>query len=1481
MAELSNNIRRPGGDLVSIRSPFARRVLLPAEADLCNTLGITKEEYFQFLEEVAAKAKERPKEYDLVPDIKGDPVTTFFATYGVQIAISVALSVVSYLLTPKPNIESRTNRRTPDIAGSKRFSPTFAFNSVQSLAELGEVIPLVFANYEEYTDGEDTKTYGGIRVASQLVWSQLVSLGRYQQLKILAMFSLGELAAKPEFKGYALGDLLLSNYNSEKIELENNNIPFVKKGSGSNHKKFLIPVGEEEDQYAFSGTRNPTTQSVFGVSNPMPNATYFRLPYELHRIGKAPSGNAYSDAVNAWAPQARFTLCQRRKNLGRWPARAGVRNIQDDSYAGFSNDAEIRKGNASIPKGSRIYYQIIGSGGEGDGIAYQKNLTNTVDTGTDNDEGYMKFGVKDVDAISQTMRETADDQISFGEQYLLGTALVRCVTTENPDGAPGGTRWENGKGNKTYVFDVLEEGKIQCTPNDNLDNHLNNPDWDFEGENFKLPKRSSRFYFEQKYNDLNDPATTYVLQKVSLGTVSNNRRCDITEIGLKSKVFKQMNFTNVNSKPTEEDLKDIFKNGSMVLGNINKHITRYSFFKVQIRLTKDGEWQDLVEENENHSGLFCVRGSSPEERYNYIRINHPRGQYEYRFFPWPGADVIKTIITNEETGIKVNLLEANNAISSSALASFNSTINNISVEFAGNKELPLFKSDISNTEWNMGASDDPSDPEEFAVTATVDNTGIPESLKQLSWSNEGDINNHSYLETQKLIKTIYTRFYDAGTSSVEAFAVPAGGYTTSSYTSVNYVSGDNATLILVDKWASGRGYNVNYYINNDHRPANEEGFGESGMIGWFTNDYIESSTLEFVPAPVSEGGGETIRKPDGSLLAAHYTNSSTGLAGKLIPIKNANIPGAYGYDSSTGAADTSKANEPGYGHPKTPTKPEGDPRFFYVRRIEVTPETRSQVVGYPKFVDLTGGSGSNASILFNIWHDPSDDRVFARWALDMNSRGQDYDKDDTVEIEQVVDPADSNKILFPGLDVQLIVPDKKTEVIESVELNPYDAAADYWLFNGDQSSHLDGPEHEIIYCNEIEKNSVSDYKDLAYAALKIDSSKEWTNFSQFSAYIKEGIKVHRLINDLGQDPTKPSNCSSDPNAVLHGVDCEGNGPTHLFPEIAYALLTDKTLGAGEIISTNSVNQEDMKEAAQFCRANKFFWDGMISNKVNLREFIFEQATYCLLDFTIVGGRFSLVPSVPYKVDYTIDHDAVVPISAMFNDGNTKDLEVSVIPPEDRQLFQANIIWRDEKENGFAETKSEIVKLIGGEDHPVKTFDLSGFCTNSTHANIFGKYVISAAEKTTHMITFKTSPNYVAGLKAGNYIRMYSTVQHTDRFRNGAILPSGEVVSKEPITSNHNIYIWNPSETAVTFLKAVDFDDLEVLQNLARSNGSLFTIVENQASNQCYKVESLTYGEDGLIELAASHVELVDVNEDTGLGKLAILQGWGKTNARFA
>ena len=435
------------------------------------------------------------------------------------------------------------------------------------------------------------------------------------------MFSLGELADNPDFKGYAIGDLLLHNYNDKKVKLINNNIPFIRKGSVSNKEKFKI-----NNQEWFSGTRNPTTQAVFGISNPVRNATYFRLPYELLRI----SPNLDDDTV----PPARQTLAKRRKNLGKWPARAGFIKIEN---IGGASSAQIKLGNQDIPKNAKIYYQVIGSGSVGDNRAYQKDWQDKVG----NDPGYMKHGVEDVNAISQTKREKADNDISYGEQYMLGTALVRC---EVADGNP----WENGVNDRSYRFVVLEAGRIQCTPNEHLGTHGNNPSWyNNTGKYFELFRRKDKFYYQQYMNDLYNPATTYTLQKATIGTVSDNRTCDITEIGLKSKVFKQMSFANVNSKPPESDLDEIYDGkSSLSLGTVNKYIKRYSFFKLQIRragVDPTPNWQDIVPSSSQvsgHSGLFCVEGSSPEVQYNYIRVEHPGFQYEYRFLPWAGTNVI-------------------------------------------------------------------------------------------------------------------------------------------------------------------------------------------------------------------------------------------------------------------------------------------------------------------------------------------------------------------------------------------------------------------------------------------------------------------------------------------------------------------------------------------------------------------------------------------------------------------------------------------------------------------------------------------------------------------------------------------------------------------------------------------------------------------------------------------------------------------------
>jgi hypothetical protein len=1407
MAELPKDIRRPGGDMVPARSPFTRRVLLPTEADMCNALGITEEEYWQFVEQLEAKTKERPEAYDLIPDIRCDPITTFIAANIVTIGIAAGAAFVSYLLTPKPPSQKQGQAvRTEDIAGSKRFAPQNSFSSVQELAVLGDLIPLLFTKYQEIDRGLGPIAYGGIRVSSQILWSQLLSYGRYQRLKILALFSLGELGVKgdgPDFEGYAIGDLLISNYHSEKIYKvrtidghylpgSETSIPFLS-GEDKNENVFTDDVFKIDDgtgyfeQY-FCGTRNPTTQSAFGLSSPMPNCTWFGLPYELIRWG---------DINKNTRAGIRIQVRKRVKNLGLWPMRAGFLDGGTDNQKLALDE---------VPVGTELTYQVVGGIDNNqtradDTLAFQKNDTRHIG----------RHGVEDVNAISISVREATDGFISEGEQYMAGTALVTCIMGGDSREYPGAP-WEGHKSKtRQYTFRVIQKGHYHCLSQPNLSTHCLNPEWNTSGNHWYVPNSNpNEFYYEQNKNQIFPPHSRYALQKTTIGSVSDNRNCDITEIGLKSKVFKQMQFANVNSKPAEGDIVSAIDNASPIsLGQVQTYLNRISFFKLLVRKAgSDEEWSDnhWVKPNNvnNHSGLFCVKGNTPEFQYNYIRVEHPLGQYEYRFFPWPGNDVIKRVENGEY--LKACLLNANGASDPDSVKSFTSG-NLYTIRFAGVLEFGLTKQSLSNKEWNLG---NPG----VADTITYELIGVGTSTYQAQSSfGAGDI------RSERQNTFIWTKFYGP---QADSYPTP--------YTDTE----DHHTLIKHFDIPGDPARWFNLYINRSDVTPNTEGRDGpewSEKIGVFNAKALGATSHHDV--------------------RFEYTIAESGFKGYYEPILNDSLPGAGGN-----------------GHPG------GKTDYYYVRKVEEQIRRVDPIVSKiieTSNVDDAGNEiakGSGLTLKINVWEDPDPnynpvgrDAIYAEWTIENRGDGE-YRPGDKVRIAAVKYPG-TNNVAVPTQIVSLDIDEVATrgELGNDIpsELNPYDVAADFWKYQGDRSSHLDGPEHQITYVNEIVKTTGSqraNYKDLAYAGLRIDSSKEWTNFTQFSAYFRKGIEVVK--------------------APFTGSYKE---ETNLFPEIAYALLTDKKIGAGKVIPKESVNIVDMDIATKFCQANEFFWDGMITNRVNLRDFIFEQGTYCLLDFTIVGGQFSLYPSVPFKKDdHTIDHNALPEIKAMFTDGNIKDLQVNFLAPEDRQTFKANVLWRKEKLNGFAETKSIIYRLVGSDhdDDPIETYDFSGFCTSQNHAVNYIKYILSVREYTDHSINFKTAPHYVNGLKPGDYIRVFSTTNHTSRFNNGAILEDGTVVSKDTITGEHHMYYWNPSwkedeqEVRETTTK-LNFSNSNAVKAYA---GTLFTIKETEKTDQCYKVESITFGEDGLIDLSASYVKLTDD------GKLAILQGWFDDGSRF-
>ena len=293
------SVRGQGGEMVPCRGITNRRALLPAEQDLITTLGCTKEEYFQFLEDCHYASTERGEEYALIPDVRNDPVSI-----AINIAIGIALSAVSALMAPKPSQQQQEEKRsikTADQKGRDRFTPYESFGSVQELATLGKIIPLIY-------------TRQGVRVNGQLLWSHLDSQGSSQLLRAIVLFGNG-ITGRPSFNGYAIGDQLIKNYGAARLRLffssgERNIRPnqqgysrIVKTDqyNETENGEWAIKLPKDpfqilDDEYLEKGWNqwaglvsvlqrhaNVNANAEFGVHSPIPNG-HVMLPYELTLI---------------------------------------------------------------------------------------------------------------------------------------------------------------------------------------------------------------------------------------------------------------------------------------------------------------------------------------------------------------------------------------------------------------------------------------------------------------------------------------------------------------------------------------------------------------------------------------------------------------------------------------------------------------------------------------------------------------------------------------------------------------------------------------------------------------------------------------------------------------------------------------------------------------------------------------------------------------------------------------------------------------------------------------------------------------------------------------------------------------------------------------------------------------------------------------------------------------------------------------------
>ena len=364
-----------------------------------------------------------------------------------------------------------------------------------------------------------------------------------------------------------------------------------------------------------------------------------------------------------------------------------------------------------------------------------------------------------------------------------------------------------------------------------------------------------------------------------------------------------------------------------------------------------------------------------------------------------------------------------------------------------------------------------------------------------------------------------------------------------------------------------------------------------------------------------------------------------------------------------------------------------------------------------------------------------------------------------------------------------------------------------------------GPEHEIVYVNEIVSNTTTPlYDNLAIIGLNIRSSAEWQQFSQFSCYVTGGIDN-----------------------------------THLFPEILKKLLLDTRYGLGHAISPSQIDDASFTAATAWCSSRGYYFDGVISERQNIRQWAADVAATMLLIFGEANGKFFLRPAVPFDG---------VQIKGLFTADNVLEgtYQMQYLDLEDRLPIQVSIKYREERDSdnptspGIFPTEREMLIREAGvaETEKIEQIDVSDYVTRRGHAIDVAKFVIRMRRLPTHGIKFQTTyDGLTANLAPGDYIRCAIDSTYYDDFNNGVVSATGSLTSTQTLTDGtYDVFAWDGS----TGSKPVEVTlTVSGGGTTASPTGIIFSVQNVVTSIRTYQIESLGIEENGAITIEAVHM----------------------------
>ena len=276
-----------------------RRKLLPYEHELIEHLGVTADEYLDFLDvqiDYTISHEERyatPQAFVAPVIAAGATAATAAATTAALVAnltiISTALTVVGIIFQVAAALlaEGPPSQKAQKTQREQRFSPRFGFNSGQELAQYGDPVNLVYCNINH-------NPLGGVRTGTSLVWSSVESYGSTQFMQLLLV--LGAASIKTiDFDRVAFGQLPLGQFSAANTWLyyeDSGPVKFDDKVLGGEKDPTSDGARDSEDvcRVMFAKKRDDGYSQAFSPSSLTSIGVYDPIPLNVQVMERRGSG---------------------------------------------------------------------------------------------------------------------------------------------------------------------------------------------------------------------------------------------------------------------------------------------------------------------------------------------------------------------------------------------------------------------------------------------------------------------------------------------------------------------------------------------------------------------------------------------------------------------------------------------------------------------------------------------------------------------------------------------------------------------------------------------------------------------------------------------------------------------------------------------------------------------------------------------------------------------------------------------------------------------------------------------------------------------------------------------------------------------------------------------------------------------------------------------------------------------------------------